>query len=62
MKRNKDALMEERKMVIEMIDASRELSEHLGKHPHKIGCNCIACVTKRKRLTEEPNDEWKFKL
>ena len=62
MKTNQKALKEERKMILEMINASWELAESLGKHPLKSGCNCIACVTKRKRLLEESEKEWKFKL
>ena len=62
MKTNQKALKEERKMILEMINASWELSERLGKHPHKSGCNCIACVNKRKRLLEKSENEWKFQL
>ncbi len=40
----------ERLTVIEMIDASIELSQKLGKHPLAAGCNCIICVNKRKNI------------
>ena len=33
MKTNQKALKEERKMILEMINASWELAESLGKHP-----------------------------
>ncbi|MBW1909678.1 MAG: hypothetical protein JRJ11_09095 [Deltaproteobacteria bacterium] len=62
MKTNQKALKEERKMILEMINASWELAECQGKHPLKSGCNCIACVNKRKRLLEKSENEWKFKL
>jgi len=37
-------------MVIEMIEASMDLSGKLGKHPLTNGCPCIACVIQRKRI------------
>lgn len=54
----------ERNMIIEMIDASIELSEKLGKHPLTNGCNCIVCVNKRKSLLNLKNSdqEWEFYL
>ena len=62
MKRDQEAIKEERKMILEMINASWELAERLGKHPLKSGCNCIACVNRRKRMLDERNVEWKFEL
>ncbi len=54
----------ERKRIIEMIDASIELAEKLGKHPLKSGCNCIVCVNKRKELLGLKNSDrqWEFCL
>ena len=54
----------ERNMIFEMIDASIELSEKLGKHPLTTGCNCIVCVNKRKELLNLKNSdrEWEFYL
>ena len=49
-------------MIVEMINASWELAERLGKHPLKSGCNCISCVNKRKRLLKGLEQEWKFRL
>ena len=49
-------------MIVEMINASWELAERLGKHPLKRGCNCISCVNKRKRLLKRLEQEWKFRL
>ncbi len=62
MKRNQETVKEERRMILEMINASWELAERLGNHPIKNGCNCIACVNKRKRIIDERQGEWKFEL
>ncbi len=62
MKRNQETVKEERRMILEMINASWELAERLGNHPLKNGCNCIACVNKRKRIIGERQGEWKFEL
>ncbi len=62
MKRNEEAIIEDRKMILEMIAASWELAERLGKHPLTRGCNCISCVNKRKRVLGERNGEWKFEI
>ena len=52
----------ERIRIVEMIEASRELSEKKGKHPLESGCCCISCVNQRKRLLEGSDKEWKFKI
>ena len=54
----------ERNTILEMIDASIELSVRLGKHPLTNGCNCIACVNKRKEILNLKNSdrEWTFRL
>ncbi len=52
----------ERKMIFEMIDASCELAAKKGDHPLENGCNCIACVNKRKRLLEKPATTWKYRI
>ena len=62
MKRNRETIKEERKMILEMIDASWELAERLGEHPLKNGCNCIACVNRRKQILHDREEEWKFRL
>jgi hypothetical protein len=62
MKKRQEAIKEDRKMILEMIDASWELAERLGKHVLKPGCNCIACVNKRKRILDKQYKEWKFEL
>jgi phage/plasmid primase-like uncharacterized protein len=62
MKRNQETVKEERRMILEMIHASWELAERLGSHPLKNGCNCIACVNKKKRIIDEQRGEWKFNL
>ncbi|MCP4103272.1 MAG: hypothetical protein GY750_17900, partial [Lentisphaerae bacterium] len=54
----------EREKITEMIDAAMELSEQLGTHSLTAGCNCIACVNKRKELLNLKNSdqEWEFCL
>ncbi len=52
----------ERMIIFEMIDASFELSRKKGPHPLEKGCNCIACVNKRKRLLEKPARNWKYRI
>ena len=54
--------MEMRRMILEMIHASWELARRLGSHQLKNGCNCIACVNKRKRIIYGQVREWKFEL
>ncbi len=62
MNKSKKSIKEERKMILEMIEASWELSERLGKHELTPGCNCIACVIQRKRILEPQHKEWKHEL
>jgi len=52
----------QRKMVFEMINASYDLAEKLGRHPLTKGCNCIDCIHKRKRILQPSEKKWKFKL
>jgi len=60
--KNQEAIKEERKMILEMIDASCDLAKRLGKHGLREGCNCIACVIKRKRVLDTRHEEWKYEL
>ncbi|MGD9324296.1 MAG: hypothetical protein PVG26_09775 [Desulfobacterales bacterium] len=62
MKESQEAVMEMRRTILEMIHASWELARRLGSHQLKNGCNCIACVNKRKRIIDEQGGEWKFEL
>jgi hypothetical protein len=62
MKRHAETAIEERKMVLEMIETSWELAERPGKHPRTQGCNRITCVDKRKRVLGEKNREWEFEI
>lgn len=50
------------RMIKEMIDASIELSVKKGPHPLTKGCNCIACVNKRKAIMFKQDKEWKYTL
>ena len=54
--------MAQRRMVVEMIDASFMLADKLGSHPLTKGCNCIHCIHKRKRILKTAKTDWKFKL
>lgn len=51
-----------RKLIFEMIDAARELSVRKGPHPLEKGCNCIACVNRRKAALRGEEKEWKYHL
>ncbi len=57
-----ERLLNERRMIYEMIGASMELAEKKGEHPLKRGCNCIVCVNKRKALMDDGPKEWKYRL
>jgi len=52
----------EQLMILEMIDASCELAAKKGRHPLEGACPCIACVNKRKRLLEEHEKNWRFRI
>ena len=60
--RNRAHIEEERKMILEMIDASWEIAQKKGPHPLEKGCSCIACINKRKRVIEDGEKNWKYKL
>ena len=63
MKKNQETLKEEqRRMILEMINASWDLAEKLGKHPVTPCCNCVACVSGRKRLIHKGVEMWEFEL
>jgi hypothetical protein len=62
MKGKQSASKEERKMILEMIEASWDLAEQLGKHPVTKGCNCLSCVNGRKRLISKKEGAWKYEL
>lgn len=54
--------LEARRLIIEMIDAAMDLAEKMGPHPLMPGCNCIACVGKRKQLLRGEPKPWKHIL
>jgi hypothetical protein len=61
--KNQETLKEEqRRMILEMINASWDLAEKLGKHPVTASCNCIACVNGRKRIIDKSVELWEFEL
>ncbi len=51
-----------RRLIFEMIDAAGELSVKKGPHPLEWGCNCIACVNKRKEKSRENPPVWRYHL
>jgi hypothetical protein len=54
--------LESRRLIVEMIDAAMDLAEEKGPHPLVVGCNCIACVGKRKQLLRGKPWPWKYTL
>jgi phage gp16-like protein len=60
--RNRAHIEEERKMILEMIDASWEIAQKKGPHPLERGCSCIVCINKRKRLIGDGEKVWKYAL
>ncbi len=52
----------DRQIIFEMINASISLAARKGKHALERGCNCIACVNKRKRYFQNPQKQWKYRL
>ena len=59
---NTERIINDRRLIFEMIDASYELAARKGQHPLEKGCNCISCVNKRKRLLKQDDKEWKFRF
>jgi hypothetical protein len=58
----KDRRMADWQMIVEMIEASMALSVQKGPHPQTPGCNCIACINKRKRILHGRPQLWKYRL
>lgn len=52
----------DRLRIFKMIEASCELAIQKGRHELEKGCNCIACVNKRKRILYDSTQKWKFRL
>lgn len=50
------------RMIVEMIDAAMQLAYDKGPHPLEAGCNCIACVNKRKQVLAGPPKPWRYRL
>ncbi|MBS3810102.1 MAG: hypothetical protein KGY38_08115 [Desulfobacterales bacterium] len=51
-----------RQLIVEMIDASMQKALEKGPHSLQPGCNCIACVNRRKRILTGSPDNWKYRL
>lgn len=58
----KKCLEEERRLIMEMIDASMELAHEKGPHDMTPGCNCIVCINKRKQKMFDSALPWRFKI
>lgn len=52
MKDYRKSINRDRRIIMEMIDASWDLAEKKGPHYLEPGCNCIVCINKRKRIFE----------
>jgi len=57
-----ERIRSQRRLIIEMIEASMRLALEKGPHPLTSGCNCIACVNKRKRKLSGPPKPWRHRL
>ncbi|MDY6824313.1 MAG: hypothetical protein SWH68_11045 [Thermodesulfobacteriota bacterium] len=55
-------ILAERRLIVEMMNASMQLAYEKGPHPLTPGCNCIACVNKRKRKLAAPEKPWRYRL
>lgn len=58
----KKYVLQQRRLIAEMIEASMRLAMEKGPHPLTPGCNCIACVNKRKRKLSDPPKPWRYYL
>ncbi len=52
MKNDSEIIKRDKRLIMEMIDASWALAEKKGLHPLEPGCNCIVCINKRKRIVD----------
>jgi len=50
------------RLIVEMIDEGMSLSLEKGVHPLTPGCNCIACINKRKRILQGSPQPWRYRL
>lgn len=57
-----ERLHSQRRLIIEMIEASMRLAMEKGAHPLTPGCSCIACVNKRKHKLSGPPKAWRHRL
>lgn len=62
MKDQRERVRRDRKIIMEMIDASWALAEKKGHHPLEPGCNCISCINKRKRILDHTENMLKYEL
>ncbi|MDY6903654.1 MAG: hypothetical protein SWH61_03115 [Thermodesulfobacteriota bacterium] len=60
--RSRKNIQAERRLIVEMINASMKLAYEKGPHPLTPGCNCIACVNRRKRKLAGAEKPWRYRL
>ena len=51
-----------RRLVFEMMETAVALAVKKGPHPLETGCNCMACISKRKTLERGEMGPWKYVL
>jgi hypothetical protein len=56
MRKDRESINRDRRLIMEMIDASWELAEKKGLHDLEPGCNCIVCINKRKRIIDNAEE------
>jgi hypothetical protein len=52
----------DRLRVYQVIDRSCDLAFRIGPHPLDPDCQCLACMTKRKKKLYPISGNWKFTL
>ena len=57
-----ERIRSQRRLIIEMIEASMQLAMEKGPHSLTPGCSCIACINKRKRKLYGPPKPWRYYL
>ena len=48
--------------IYKLIDKACELAVQKGPHPLDADCQCLACMTKRKKILHPINKNWKYSL
>ncbi len=48
--------------IYKLIDLSCELAVKKGPHPLDADCQCLACMTKRKKILQPIKMNWKYSI